>query len=174
MAVLQPPGFVLSRTQACAGHGVAEPPARDWGHGVAEPPARDWGTVWPSLLPANASEAQGRSALLPLLWRDAFAHSLALLGGLRVLPWGLHASLQSSPARRALPPSWLMLLEGLWSSDRTGHQINSLSARPDIRAHGHEHFALWAPSLVQDPTCACCWGVIPAELLAHPHDALWD
>ena len=74
------------------------------GHGVAEPPVCDWGTAWPSLLPANASEAQGRSALLPLLWRDAFAHSLALLGGLRVLPRGLHASLQSSPARRALPP----------------------------------------------------------------------
>lgn len=31
-------------------------------------------------------------------------------------------------------PSWIMLLEGLWSIDRTGHLINSLSARPDTRA----------------------------------------
>ena len=27
-----------------------------------------------------------------------------------------------------------MLLEGLWSGDRTGHLISSLSARPDARA----------------------------------------
>ena len=31
-------------------------------------------------------------------------------------------------------PVWLASLEGLWSSDRTGHLINSLSARPDARA----------------------------------------
>ena len=134
------------------------------GHGAAER-----GTAWPSLLPA--SEAQGRSALLQLLRRDAFAQSLALPRGLHVLPWGLHASLQSSSARSALPPLWILLLEGLWSSDRTGHQINSLSARPDVRALvtmntllcGHR---LWSKT----PHVLLVWG-LPAELRALPHNA---
>ena len=31
-------------------------------------------------------------------------------------------------------PSWVLFLEGLGSSDRSGHLISSLSERPDVRA----------------------------------------
>ena len=93
------------------------------GHGVAEPPARE--CFRSAKAEAHYCNSCGETHL-HTLWHFsedyAFCHGAYMRAYRAVLP--------GEPCH----PSWLMLLEGLWSSDRTGHLINSLSARPDVRA----------------------------------------